>query len=63
MSGTLAPGHNGELFPHLRALAPVALTDERGRIMRRHVFEKIFCDFGIRRIAGSREGAGHRRIA
>jgi hypothetical protein len=24
MSGTLAPAHNGELFPHLRALAPTA---------------------------------------
>jgi hypothetical protein len=55
MSGTLAPAHNGELFPHLRALAPAALIDERGRIMRRHVFEKIFCEFGVRRIAGGRE--------
>jgi hypothetical protein len=25
MSGTLAPAHNGELYPHLRALAPTAL--------------------------------------
>jgi hypothetical protein len=40
MSGTLAPAHNGELYPHLRALAPTALLDERGQIMRRHVFEK-----------------------
>jgi hypothetical protein len=55
MSGTLAPAHNGELYPHLRALAPAALTDERGRIMRRHVFEKVFCVFGARRVAGSRE--------
>ena len=55
MSGTLAPAHNGELYPHLRALAPEALIDERGRIMRRHVFEKHFCEFGTRRIAGSRE--------
>jgi SNF2 family DNA or RNA helicase len=55
MSGTLAPAHNGELFPHLRALAPTALIDERGRIMRRHVFEKTFCEFGARRIAGNRE--------
>jgi hypothetical protein len=55
MSGTLAPGHNGEHFPHLRALAPGALTDERGRIMRRHVFEKTFCEFGARRVAGGRE--------
>jgi hypothetical protein len=55
MSGTLAPAHNGELFPHLRALAPTALTDERGRIMRRHVFEKTFCVFGPRRVAGGRE--------
>ena len=54
-SGTLAPAHNGELFPHLRALAPTALIDERGRIMRRHVFEKIFCEFGVRRVAGGRE--------
>jgi hypothetical protein len=53
-SGTMAPAHNGELYPHLRALAPAALTDERGRIMRRHVFEKTFCEFGARRIAGSR---------
>ena len=55
MSGTLAPAHNGELYPHLRALAPAALTDGRGRIMRRHVFEKVFCVFGARRVAGSRE--------
>jgi hypothetical protein len=55
MSGTLAPGHNGELYPHLRALAPAALSDERCRIMRRHVFEKTFCEFGARRIAGGRE--------
>ena len=55
MSGTLAPAHNGELYPHLRALAPAALLDERGRIMRRHVFEKTFCVFGARRIAGNRE--------
>ena len=54
MSGTLAPAHNGELFPHLRALAPAAIIDEHGRIMRRHVFEKIFCEFGTRRVAGGR---------
>jgi SNF2 family DNA or RNA helicase len=52
MSGTLAPSYNGELYPHIRALAPAALTDERGRIMRKHVFEKTFCEFGPRRIAG-----------
>jgi SNF2 family DNA or RNA helicase len=55
MSGTLAPAHNGELYPHLRALAPAALSDERGRAMRRHVFERTFCEFGTRRIAGGRE--------
>ena len=55
MSGTLAPAHNGELFPHLRALAPGALLDERGRIMRRHVFEAVFCVFDARRVAGGRE--------
>jgi superfamily II DNA or RNA helicase len=55
MSGTLAPAHNGELYPHLRALAPTALTDEHGRIMRRHVFERTFCLFGARRVAGNRE--------
>jgi hypothetical protein len=55
MSGTLAPAHNGELYPHLRALAPAALLDERGRIMRRHVFEKTFCVFDARRVAGNRE--------
>jgi hypothetical protein len=55
MSGTLAPAHNGELYPHLRALAPAALIDERGRIMRRHVFERTFCVFGARRVAGNRE--------
>jgi hypothetical protein len=54
MSGTLAPAHNGELYPHLRALAPASLTDERGRIMRRHVFERTFCEFGDRRVAGGR---------
>src|SRR5262245_4347942 len=54
-SGTLAPAHNGELFPHLRALAPTTLIDERGRIMRRHIFEKTFCEFGARRVAGGRE--------
>ena len=55
MSGTLAPAHNGELYPHLRALAPTALIDERGRIMRRHIFEKTFCVFDARRVAGGRE--------
>jgi Helicase conserved C-terminal domain len=55
MSGTLAPAHNGELYPHLRALAPAALVDERGRIMRRHVFEKTFCVIDARRVAGGRE--------
>jgi hypothetical protein len=55
MSGTLAPAHNGELYPHLRALAPAALIDERGRIMRRHIFEKTFCEFDARRVAGRRE--------
>src|SRR5262245_897267 len=55
MSGTLAPAHNGELYPHLRALAPAALIDERGKAMRRHVFEKTFCVFDARRVAGSRE--------
>src|SRR5262249_2163928 len=55
MSGTLAPAHNGELYPHLRALTPAALIDERGRVMRRYVFEKTFCIFGARRIAGNRE--------
>jgi SNF2 family DNA or RNA helicase len=55
MSGTLAPSHNGELYPHLRALAPAALIDEHGRIMRRHVFEKTFCEFDIRRVAGGHD--------
>jgi hypothetical protein len=55
MSGTLAPAHNGELYPHLRALAPSALINERGRIMRRHAFEQTFCEFGSRRVAGNRE--------
>jgi hypothetical protein len=55
MSGTLAPAHNGELYPHLRALAPAALKDERGRIMRRHIFEKTFCTLETRRIPGGRE--------
>jgi hypothetical protein len=55
MSGTLAPAHNGELYPHLRALAPAALIDEHGRVMRRHIFEKTFCEFGARRVAGNRE--------
>jgi hypothetical protein len=55
MSGTLAPAHNGELYPHLRALAPTALLDERGRIMRRHVFENLFCTFEARHVAGGRE--------
>src|SRR4029077_6110985 len=54
-SGTLAPAHNGELYPHLRALTPAALIDEHGRVMRRHVFEKTFCEFATRRIAGGRE--------
>jgi SNF2 family DNA or RNA helicase len=54
MSGTLAPAHNGELYPHLRALAPAAL-DDHGRIMRRHIFEKTFCIFDARRVAGGRE--------
>jgi hypothetical protein len=63
MSGTLAPAHNGELYPHLRALAPTALVGERGRIMRRHIFEKTFCVFGTRRSRWRPGGAGHRRVA
>jgi hypothetical protein len=59
MSGTLAPAHNGELYPHLRALAPTALLDERGRIMRRHVFEAKFCVFDTP--AASPAGAKLRR--
>jgi hypothetical protein len=55
MSGTLAPAHNGELYPHLRALVPKALVDERGRIMRRYTFETTFCERGTRRVAGGRE--------
>src|SRR5262249_55011862 len=55
MSGTLAPPPTAEPYPHLRALAPAALIDERGKAMRRHVFEKIFCVFGARRVAGNRE--------
>jgi hypothetical protein len=55
MSGTLAPAHNGELYPHLRALAPTTLLDERGRIMRRHTFEDAFCERANRRVAGNRE--------
>jgi hypothetical protein len=55
MSGTLAPANNSEIYPHLRALAPTTLLDERGRIMRRHTFESAFCVFGMRRIAGNRE--------
>lgn len=55
MSGTLAPAHNGELYPHLRALAPTTLLNERGRIMHRHVFEKTFCVFDTRRVAGNHD--------
>ena len=55
MSGTLAPAHNGELYPHLRALAPDALLDERDRVMRQYVFERMFCIFDARRIAGGHE--------
>ena len=55
MSGTLAPAHNGELFPHLRALAPAALLDDRGRTMLRYVFEAKFCEHAARRVAGGRE--------
>jgi hypothetical protein len=55
MSGSLAPAHNGELYPHLRALAPDALINDRGYIMRRHVFERTFCVFDVRRVPGGRE--------
>jgi SNF2 family DNA or RNA helicase len=55
MSGTMAPSHNGELYPHLRALTPDALIDDHGRPMRRHVFERTFCELGSRRVAGNRE--------
>jgi hypothetical protein len=55
MSGSFTPSHNGELFPHLRALAPAALADESGRTMRRHTFETMFCTFGSRRASGGRE--------
>jgi hypothetical protein len=52
MSGTLAPSHNGELFAHLHALAPAALADDRGHTMRKHAFERAFCTFEPRRVAG-----------
>ena len=55
MSGTMAPAHNGELYPHLRALAPDALLDDRGRIMLRYAFEAKFCEHAARRVAGGRE--------
>jgi SNF2 family DNA or RNA helicase len=55
MSGTMAPSSNAELFPHLRALAPETIRDERGRVMRRHTFESKFCVFGPRRTPGGRE--------
>jgi SNF2 family DNA or RNA helicase len=52
MSGTLAPNNNSELFPHLRALAPASLLDEKGNVMRRYRFDRMFCEFGPRRRAG-----------
>jgi hypothetical protein len=55
MSGTLAPSHNGELYPHLRALAPETLIDGHGYVMRRYKFERMFCEFGTRRIPGGQE--------
>jgi hypothetical protein len=55
MSGTLAPSHNGELYPHLRALAPAALLDDKGRILLRYAFEAKFCEHATRRVANGRE--------
>jgi hypothetical protein len=55
MSGTLAPSHNGELYPHLCALVPEALIDEHGGVMRKHSFEKTFCEWETRRIVGGEE--------
>jgi SNF2 family DNA or RNA helicase len=55
MSGTMTPSNNAELYPHLRAPAPEALLDERGRVMRRHSFERLFCIFENRRVAGGRD--------
>ena len=52
MSGTFCPNHNGELYSHLHALAPNAILDERGRVMRRNQFEQQY-----RRVRGA-PGAG-----
>ena len=61
MSGTFAPGHNGELYPHLRALAPAALADERGRMMRRHAFETDVLHVRLAPRRRRTRGPGHHR--
>jgi SNF2 family DNA or RNA helicase len=58
LSGTPAPNHLGELWTHLRALKPEAITSETGLILNRVQFEDTYCNvrttsFG-RQIAGSK---------
>jgi superfamily II DNA or RNA helicase len=43
MSGTFAPNHNGELYPHLRALAPETILNGRGIPMAGTDFEARYC--------------------
>lgn len=58
LSGTPAPNHVGELWTHLRALAPELIQKRDGNPMTRYEFEELFCEmkhtqFG-RQIIGSR---------
>lgn len=66
LSGTPAPNHYGELYPHLRALSPDRILSG-GKPMSQAQFEDQFCavqttTFGgktrrpIRRVTGSRNG-------
>lgn len=58
LSGTIAPNHAGEFYPHLRALFHDVITKPNGKLMTRTQFEDTYCvvldtPFG-RSIKGSR---------
>lgn len=54
MSGTIAPNNAGELWTHIRALAPNLILNSHGAPMTRIEFENRYCQVDERRIGGGR---------
>lgn len=52
MSGTPVVNHPGDLYNHIRALAPELITDAAGRIMHRLTFEDKYCEIRQKMIGG-----------